>query len=427
MTMAAMSIVRSVDTANLIAGNLGFHQAAVQSTELGIETAIPVLEAIISTDNTTSDDTGQNYYASYSGTELPALSAFAGNEVTDPGTSNTVNYAIERMCNDTNPPTTNNCLMEGTDPLYRISTLVAGPRDTSANTQVYVMGGSWFNPECAVTAQTYIDILGAANITGDSKCVHSNGHMNVPSLPSSIGEVRAVGTVVDAAMIGLGGGSSVPGQPPVTLPEVIPSDFKTYADYTFETDGNVYKNSDGSNLGTPWLGWSRTTTPPYIWNKSDSSPSDSGLYYFEGNVVVSGSVGTSGTPWDVSFISTGSIQIASENYFQNYQNTTPGFPPGVNSILMMTGGDLEYNGNPTVSVQGIMAVREEININGNPNLDGYFIVTNATDPGDPVGIVDYINHNEFSGGFSLYFDSSLSLISPWSQPTQRIVWRTLGQ
>lgn len=330
------------------------------------------------------------------------------------------------MCNDTAAATTSNCLMDGTDPYYRISTLVSGPRGTSANTQIYVSGGVSFNPECAITVATDLEIPGTANITGDQDCVHSNADVIVGGVPTSIGQVRAVGSVTDTTKIAAGGGSSAPGQSAVTLPVINPADFKSYADYVFESDGHIY-DSLANDLGTSWQGWSRTSTSPDIWTKGDSSPSDPGLYYIEGNVEISGSVGSAGTLWESSLIATKSIQISGESYFQNYHNPDAGFPEGVNNIFMMAGRDLEYNGNPTVNVQGIIAVGEEIKINGNPSLEGYLIVNNTTDPGDPSGYSDHIDKNEMSGNFSLYFDSSLSLTSPWSQGVNRITWRSIGQ
>lgn len=47
MTLAAISLVRSVDTANVIAGNFAFKQAAIQSSDLGIEAALTQLPAIV--------------------------------------------------------------------------------------------------------------------------------------------------------------------------------------------------------------------------------------------------------------------------------------------------------------------------------------------------------------------------------------------
>ncbi|MFN4359982.1 MAG: hypothetical protein ACK4F4_04570 [Hylemonella sp.] len=45
MTLAGISLMRSMDTTNLIAGNMAFKQAATQSSDVGVEAAISWLEA----------------------------------------------------------------------------------------------------------------------------------------------------------------------------------------------------------------------------------------------------------------------------------------------------------------------------------------------------------------------------------------------
>ena len=44
MTLAGIALVRSVDTTNIIAGNIAFQQAAVHSGEAGAEAAIRFIE-----------------------------------------------------------------------------------------------------------------------------------------------------------------------------------------------------------------------------------------------------------------------------------------------------------------------------------------------------------------------------------------------
>ena len=47
MTLAAISLVRSVDTANVIAGNFAFKQAAIQASDMGVEAAFTQVPTII--------------------------------------------------------------------------------------------------------------------------------------------------------------------------------------------------------------------------------------------------------------------------------------------------------------------------------------------------------------------------------------------
>lgn len=48
MTLAAISLMRSVDTTNLVAGNLAFQQSAAQAADLGTEQAIAFLSKTLS-------------------------------------------------------------------------------------------------------------------------------------------------------------------------------------------------------------------------------------------------------------------------------------------------------------------------------------------------------------------------------------------
>src|ERR687895_391378 len=49
LMLASISLVRSVDTANVIAGNLAFKQASVQAADFGIEVAAAALPNIVAT------------------------------------------------------------------------------------------------------------------------------------------------------------------------------------------------------------------------------------------------------------------------------------------------------------------------------------------------------------------------------------------
>lgn len=49
MTLAGLAIIRSVDTSNLISGNLSFRQATLHATDVGVETALTSLDTIVAT------------------------------------------------------------------------------------------------------------------------------------------------------------------------------------------------------------------------------------------------------------------------------------------------------------------------------------------------------------------------------------------
>ncbi len=119
MSLAAVALIRSVDTNTLIAGNLSFRQSATLAGDVGIEAAIARLKVV----RDSSANTGKNVITDASHTfnktdlaneagyfsssteltdaQLTTASTWAGTNVkslaTD-GNGNTVQYIVQRMC-----------------------------------------------------------------------------------------------------------------------------------------------------------------------------------------------------------------------------------------------------------------------------------------------------------------------------------------
>jgi len=100
MTLAGIAIMRSVDTATLIAGNLAFKQGTIQAADNGVEQGYQWLLANRAT--LANSNLGSGYYSSRPGTEPdwndPLTWANAVNVGTD-AAGNTVSYVIHRLCN----------------------------------------------------------------------------------------------------------------------------------------------------------------------------------------------------------------------------------------------------------------------------------------------------------------------------------------
>lgn len=173
MTLAAIAMVRSVDTTNLIAGNLSFQQAATHSADTGVEVASSWLAANIGGAALESDDSTNGYVAGGLGvapdlTKNPpqtwddfwvkTLSARAVKANPDPA-GNTVSYVIDRLCKNGGGATSGaSCVdspaiavaagnaEEGGDKqlnasagvYYRITVRVDGPRNTVSYVQAVV-------------------------------------------------------------------------------------------------------------------------------------------------------------------------------------------------------------------------------------------------------------------------------------------------
>ncbi|OIQ86355.1 hypothetical protein GALL_317960 [mine drainage metagenome] len=183
MTLAAIAMIRSVDTTNVIAGNLAFKQAAAQAGDAGAEAAISWLEA-----NAGAPLWVNNYLNGYSALRqdpaanqswdqfwtttidpsplTPPVSALTCSSVgractlpTD-AAGNTVTYTITRMCMTTGDPSAagSGCAVStsaaninsssqgagevvlnyASQNYYRITTRTVGPRNTVTYLQTMI-------------------------------------------------------------------------------------------------------------------------------------------------------------------------------------------------------------------------------------------------------------------------------------------------
>lgn len=114
MTMTAITLMRSMDTTNIIAGNLAFQQSATRSADTGVEAAILWMQNNIATlqndsfangysssfTNPAAGQSWDNFFTvTLAGRTYTVPTGNAGN--TD-AVGNTVTYAIERLCVNAN-------------------------------------------------------------------------------------------------------------------------------------------------------------------------------------------------------------------------------------------------------------------------------------------------------------------------------------
>jgi type IV pilus assembly protein PilX len=178
--LAAVALIRSVDTSTMIAGNLAFKQAATTSGDAGTEAAMSWLattQAANNAKNIYTDATHAfnvtNAAAGYYSNADPALSLFANATwnaitavpaVTD-SSGNSISYIIQRACrnggvkmidadclfsgaiqdtNGQNIPlpqdicTGSGCPVAGQAPMIRITSRVKGPKNTLSYVQAFV-------------------------------------------------------------------------------------------------------------------------------------------------------------------------------------------------------------------------------------------------------------------------------------------------
>lgn len=120
MTLAVIALVRSVDTTNVIAGNLAFKQSATHSGDIGVEAGISWLQlnsgstlwndSVVNGYSATRQDpaAGQTWDAFWTvldnaGQVVP-LDANADGAADVDAAGNSMFYTIQRLCNGTGDP-----------------------------------------------------------------------------------------------------------------------------------------------------------------------------------------------------------------------------------------------------------------------------------------------------------------------------------
>jgi Tfp pilus assembly protein PilX len=139
MSLAAVALIRSVDTSTMIAGNLAFKQTATNSGTGGIETALAWLDSQQSSSNTdpltngthpfNSNHTANGYYSSFNA-NLNIFDNATWNSLTETvdDSGNKIKTIIQRMCRVSIPNTPAKdaeCLKSGVS-LNKSSTSVVG-------------------------------------------------------------------------------------------------------------------------------------------------------------------------------------------------------------------------------------------------------------------------------------------------------------
>jgi type IV pilus assembly protein PilX len=180
MSLAAIALIRSVDTTNAIVGNLAFRLASILPANASIEQAAGALfsdadiSSVVHIPDKNVSVPAENYFACRQGLAgcggsaedsrgVPAVlqkkstasaltKQFDAGDSASASTDTQVTYVIERMCLAAGPPTTGNCDLvppKGNPgdtlgdagagptsvPFYRVTVRVDGPKNTASFVQ----------------------------------------------------------------------------------------------------------------------------------------------------------------------------------------------------------------------------------------------------------------------------------------------------
>jgi Tfp pilus assembly protein PilX len=273
--------------------------------------------------------------------------------------------------------------------------------------------GGAFVLETAILTEEDLDISGNPNLKGGIRDIHSNSDVTISgnSAVTTSGQVSASGTVTGTVA---GGGTTLDSAPSIAIPDLNPGDFEQYVDYKMMSDGKVYDGSDNflaNANGVDYGGFIFDSTAE-LWTVVKDKPGDllTGDIYFmgdKGNLNILNSPGSNGNKWFVSIMTDGYLEISGNPYFSNYKDPTD--PEGFQNILFLSKTDISISGNYNSdnNIQGIIAAREQIAIDGNPNIAGSVIA------GGQDSTSDYVTSNSITGKPNIVFDG---LVTPWENP-----------
>jgi type IV pilus assembly protein PilX len=441
LSLAGAAMMRTAETGVIVAGNIGFHEAAVHASDRAIEAALVSLQTFGASSSAQTDSNANGYYATFvAGTRAPGtarLSDVSGSEVgrlvTDETSGNSMRYVIERLCNDATAASSAHCVMNGTQPVYRITSLIRGPRNTSETVQA-VVSVDGYTLACAIITRDRLTMPGNPDVRG-TNCVHSETEVDITGEAIRLGPVSATGAVGNASKITAAGGQVLANQPSRGLPTVNVANYRQYANYVLKADGFVETRDLAAGTSTTsgtayidsstrWNEWYRSSaSPQVVWEFNATTTSPGGMYYVDGNVVIS--TCPTSPDWFISIIATGSIEIAGNCSFADYKrNNTAQVPAAVDNIFLLAMGDIKLPGNSSTSpLQGSIIANEELQISGVWNISGNLLALNSN-AADPAVAQDLVSENLISGDIVLTYNPNADF-NLWPATVERLQWRSV--
>lgn len=264
----------------------------------------------------------------------------------------------------------------------------------------------------AILVNGNIDIGGNTRILGTQGNVHANGDVTGAGSVDITGDLTATGTVPDGITPD---GLKAGGMPPITVPEIKASDFRSLADWILPATGSVpLRASDNAPCGAKTLpcpsGWTKSGT---TWSASGDMPT-SATYYVEGDATIHGTGKSTGFT-QLSVITEGSLKITGNGKFK---------PENGVGIQFVTNGDFELGGtvdaDDSVDMDGQIMVREQMKIYGNSEFQGRVMVENrdsatnvydaSTNPNGRRG-TSSLTENTLTGNMTVTYNGGLGNIT----------------
>jgi hypothetical protein len=257
------------------------------------------------------------------------------------------------------------------------------------------------------------DVLigGGVRVIGPQGSIHANGNLRIDGTSVTISQNATASGGLLANADWRPGGIKADGMPTVTAPDIHAEDFFDEADFVLRSDGRITNRADSTvyctagAAGDGCLG----VTPPggsaaFGWMFSDSqwdlaqNNVNPATYYAEADVRISGSPGTTESPFPLTVLALGNIDVAGNPVLR---------PESTQGLQFVTNRDLFLHGSlaSPMEFDGSILVREQADLNGNPRLTGQLIVQ------DEPSASALVITNSVAGGTTLSYNGTVEVVS----------------
>jgi len=257
-----------------------------------------------------------------------------------------------------------------------------------------------FKSKFALLSEGDIDVNGnSTSISGTNGAVHSNSDVTQTGNPTVQEGASATGTCSGSDCT-----SSVAEE---FVPVIEPSDYEQYADYIFNADGTIDQNVNGT-ITTGVEGnaiFSKFSHNNQGWSVGNNAtintdvPNQAFLYFKDD--FKAASIGSSGTPWEITIVTEKSISWTGSANITNW-NSDSDHTPDIQNLFLVAGNDIKISGLDQ-DTQGLIACKDQFDVSGGANIEGYFIGNNLTTDDNVVNGTE----SAVKGGITITYNGDL--------------------
>jgi hypothetical protein len=270
-----------------------------------------------------------------------------------------------------------------------------------------------FAPETAVLCGGAMSLGGSSLVTGTNGSIYAAGCVTISGSAGCAQDVYSAQTITGGDPAKNHSGAAAP-----DLPVINPSSYSAYADYELRTNGDVWSKSTNSVIGTAdkttaVAGW-KYDSAKKDWD-NDGTPLNGTFYVVDGNLKLTGNVGTTAVPWRATLLVNGESSSTGKVEFKGTGGAGTNMVPddvGHDSygIILLAQNNVDIGGN-FGSSGGLIATHEQIKLSGTANINGALVAESYTLGVDGVSVDEGGNANiTYNGGITTILSAGDSYI-----------------